>query len=190
LRLFHFSDRGDIAVFEPRPPERHPEAESFVYAINSWHAPLYLFPRDCPRIGVWPVETTLDKDISAFRDLTSARMRLLIDSSFERSWREKELFRYEFDPADGFIDCQDHGVWVSRSVVAAQSVVRLTNLPSCIEDEGIQVEIVASLAESASEFYDFEAKQFRTSLHVSMVRMALLPGWNHQAGRPVRPTAI
>ena len=51
MQLFHFSDAGGIKVFTPRPvPVASPRAEGrewlngpLVWAIDDWHAPMYLF---------------------------------------------------------------------------------------------------------------------------------------------------
>ncbi|MBS1703070.1 MAG: hypothetical protein JST12_15500 [Armatimonadetes bacterium] len=187
MGLFHFSDRGDISRFSPRPPVRHPDAEPLVYAIDEWHSPLYLFPRDCPRIGLWPTDTTSAADREAFSG--PGRMRLLIDREFEEALHRETIFRYEFDPAQGFIDCQDHGVWVSRQDVVPTSIEIIFDMQKALRRQGIEVEVVPSLAEAAWEFFDFDKKQFRTTLHVSMIRMSLLPDWEHEVGKPVAPRA-
>jgi hypothetical protein len=52
MRLFHFSERSDIAVFEPRPvtvPSPRTRGREWpngplVWAIDAWHQPMYLFP--------------------------------------------------------------------------------------------------------------------------------------------------
>jgi hypothetical protein len=177
VRIFHFSDRGDIESFVPRPPERRPETEALVYAIDEWHSPLYLFPRDCPRIGIWPVESTSEQDRMAFGQQTQGRMLLYVDEAFEDFWRKGRLYRYEFDLANGFEDIHDHGVWVSRAHVKPLAVTQLEELPLLIREAGVEVRVVPSLASEGRRLYDLEGKRFRTSLHVSMVRMALLPTW-------------
>lgn len=174
LRLFHFSDRDDLDVFVPRAPLRHPDAEPLVYAIDEPHSPLYLFPRDCPRIGVWP-------------EGDPRSMRLLIDRRCEAAWRGQSLFRYEFDPRDGFVDCHDHGVWIAHETVRPVGKTVLRSLPREIAGHGLSVEIVASLAQASREFFDPIERRFTTSLHVSMIRMSLLPDWDGEAGTPVLP---
>src|SRR5437868_4811529 len=114
--LRHYSDRGDIEVFRPRPPSLYPDAEPLVSAIDEWHSPLYFFPRNCSRIGVWPVGETSEVDRELFPSQTNAKMRLLIDRVHEEMWRTGMVYEYEFDPA-GFADWRDHGVWVSRDEV-------------------------------------------------------------------------
>lgn len=187
MRLFHFSDRGDIAEFVPRPPERHPDAQPFVYAIDEWHSPNYLFPRNCPRIGVWPIESTSDEDRETFGSLCSGRMKFWIDVSFLDAWEQGSVFRYELDSVQGFVDCQDHGVWVSQQTVTPTSLEHIVDLPCAMQKHQADVEVVPSLIDIAHRFFDFEAKSFTTTLHVSMIRMSLLPNWELAKGKPVTP---
>jgi hypothetical protein len=175
--LYHFSDFGDISEFRPRAPLQHPAAEPVVYAIDAWHSPLYLFPRACPRIGIWPIADTSAEDAERFRQQTSARMLLFIDASFETGWREGTLFRYEMDSQDGFIDTGDHGVWISRQTVVPLDLVRLTDLPAELDRADLEVRAVSSLTDLAKTFYDFEGERFLTTLHVSMIRTSNIANW-------------
>lgn len=168
MRLYHFSEDSQIKRFAPRAPLRHPDAEPLVYAIDAAHSPLYLFPRECPRIGVWtPGET----------------IRLYIDQSWEAEWRRGTIYRYEFSPS-GFIDCKDHGVWVSRETIMPIRQHQINDLPGATT---AQVLVVASLSEKAAEFFDFKESTFLGEEHVSMIRMANLPDWPGTAGTPVTP---
>jgi hypothetical protein len=187
LMLYHFSDRGDITEFRPRPPTRHLESEPLVYGIDAWHSPLYFFPRDCPRIGIWPLDSSLPEEVESFRSQATGRMRLIIDRSFEEKWRTGRIYRYEFHDLHRFIDCHDHGVWVSRDSVACGPPLLLDDLAACVAAEGITMEVVDSLAALAGELYDYVAECSRTSLHVSSIRMSLLPDWRHRPGRAVVP---
>lgn len=117
-------------------------------------------------------------------------MRILIDRRFEESWLTEGIVRYEFDPENGLVDCRDHGVWVSKETVVPVSQMFIADLPAELEREGILVEVVDSLASAASAFFDFETKQFRTTLHISMIRMSLLPDWDHEDGKPTRPKVV
>ncbi|MBS1708143.1 MAG: hypothetical protein JSS65_05405 [Armatimonadetes bacterium] len=184
--LYHFSDRDDIEAFHPRPPLRHPDTEPLVFAIDAWHSPLYFFPRDCPRIGVWPVESTTIQDRQTFSESTNCRMLLLIDQSHESSWRGGQIVRYAFT-YEGFEDCHDHGVWVSRQPRDWRSRETLLDLPAACHEAGVEVRVVPSLASSAQDFYDPALERMDTTLHVSMVRMSLLPKWTAKGGRPVAP---
>ena len=168
MQLYHFSEEGDIALFTPRPPLRQPDAEPFVYAIDAWHSPLYLFPRDCPRIGVWDDE---------------GESQIFIDESWLERWLQATIFRYDLPP-DSFADCSDHGVWVSKAEVRPIGLDRLTNLPDLCP---WPVQVVPSLTAKAKELYDFGTRQFLYQGHVSMIRMSNLPDWPLGPGIPVSP---
>lgn len=68
--LYHFSEEPTIGLFDPRavtkasarPPGREWLNGPLVWAIDDWHAPMYLFPRDCPRILIWPLPETTEED--------------------------------------------------------------------------------------------------------------------------------
>src|SRR5690242_18830335 len=51
--LFHYSEDPSITTFVPRVPRSNPRQRAAVWAIDGQHAPLYWFPRDCPRVTVW-----------------------------------------------------------------------------------------------------------------------------------------
>ena len=51
--LFHYSEDPGIVRFEPHVPRTNPDVPAAVWAIDEARAPLYWFPRDCPRVTVW-----------------------------------------------------------------------------------------------------------------------------------------
>ena len=71
MRLFHFSDDGGLTRFTPRPvlvPSARPPGRDWlngplVWAIDEARQPLYLFPRDCPRILLYPTPATTAEDL-------------------------------------------------------------------------------------------------------------------------------
>ncbi|MFZ3590896.1 DUF6886 family protein [Bacillus sp. DJP31] len=58
MHLFHFSEDSSIRIFHPRPHPTHPNLPNLVWAIDEDRSPMYLVPRDCPRIAYWPVHST------------------------------------------------------------------------------------------------------------------------------------
>ena len=170
MQLFHFSDAGGIKVFTPRPVQiASPRAEGrewlngpLVWAIDDWHAPMYLFPRDCPRVFAWPTDATTAPDRQAFTAITSCRMVAHIEKRwFDRLSRAK-LFRYTLR-ADGFESLDDAGMWVARDAVTPTSVERIEDLPRALERAGVELRILPSL-QTLQPLWS-------TSLHVSAIRM-------------------
>jgi len=184
MKLYHFSERGDIDVFVPRAPLRHPHAEPLVYTMQAVESPLYLFPRDCPRISTWVTDDTSESDRELFILSGTARIRSFIDRTFESQWRNGQIYRYTFD-AEGFENCQGYGDWVSRSTQRPIGVELIDDLPAAAEAHGMSVEVVDSLVDLGHELHDYTTKQWTTTLHVSMVRMGLLPGWENSTSKPV-----
>ena len=137
ITLYHYSDRDDIAVFKPRAPLRHPHAEPLVYAIDEWHSPLYFFPRDCPRIGIWPIESSSPEDVEHYRAMTEKRMLMFVEVN-----QSGELFRYEMNPLDGFVDTGDIGVWTSRQEAVPVSMTRLDDLAAESVRANVEVLVV------------------------------------------------
>jgi hypothetical protein len=53
-----------------------------VWAIDEPHEPMYLFPRDCPRILIWPTPDTTARDRAEWFGDTPARMTAHIEESW------------------------------------------------------------------------------------------------------------
>ena len=81
MKLQHFSDDPAITLFEPRPvrvPSTCPPGRDRlngppVWATDEPHAILHLFPRDCPRVVVWPTPHMTAEDRATWVGPTPAR---------------------------------------------------------------------------------------------------------------------
>ncbi len=155
MRLFHFSDRGNIDVFQPQSPTRHPDWPPRVYAIEEAFQSLYLFPRECPRIAHWTDESEI---------------HIFLDVSWESRWRTEAIWRYEL-ASDGFVHHDANGTWVSDQTVWPIGMDKISDLPGATN---AQIHIVDSLLQKAKEFYDFGEKRFLVEGHVSMIRLSNL----------------
>lgn len=175
MRLFHFSDCATIETFVPRPVQvasARPPGRAWlngplVWAIDELRQPMYLFPRDCPRILLWPTERTTEADLTQHWR-SPARMMAFA----EKTWRDRiasgVLYRYEL-PADAFEDLDDAGMWVARTDVRPLGVERIDDLLSALAGEDVSLQFVESLAPLKS--------LWRTSFHVSGVRLRNATGW-------------
>jgi hypothetical protein len=183
MRLFHFSDDPAIARFDPRPvrvPVERPAGQDWlngplVWAIDEWHSFLYLFPRECPRILLWPTATTTAAD----RERWLAGISGQAIAYIERAWAERlgtaSIHRYEL-PAQTFEDVRDIGMWVSRSGVAPIRADHLSDLPARLAEQNVELRIVDRLTPLNDAW--------TSTVHASGIRLrnALdwgAPGWPH-----------
>jgi hypothetical protein len=170
MHLFHFSEESAIEAFVPRPVAISAPRSTgmewlngpLVWAIDDWHQPMYLFPRDCPRILLWPTATTTPEDRRAYLSMSHGRMIAYIEWSWLKRLSETVLYRYTL-PSDGFVCLHDAGMWVSRSPATPIEVQQITSLPTALDGANVELRIVPSLE-------PFKALR-RTSLHVSMIRL-------------------
>ncbi|OYW47281.1 MAG: hypothetical protein B7Z08_05810 [Sphingomonadales bacterium 32-68-7] len=180
MRLFHFSDDPAIGRFEPRPvavsSARPPGREwlngPLVWAIDDWHQPLYLFPRDCPRILIWPTDATTPNDRVALWGERRARMIAYVERAWHARIRTGHIYRYEL-PAEAFEPLDDAGMQVSREAVDPLGVERFGDLRAALEAAGVEVHVLPSLAPLRP--------LFATTLHASGIRLRNSPGWQDSA---------
>jgi hypothetical protein len=152
MPLYHFSDAEGIEVFTPRPPKvAVPRAAGsewlngpLVWAIDDFHQPMYLFPRDCPRVFAWPVETTTPPDREAFKAITSCRMVAHIEQRWLDRLSRAVLHRYTL-PAEAFEPLHDAGLHVARGAVMPLAVDRVDDIPRALENAGVELRVLPSL---------------------------------------------
>ncbi len=180
MRLFHFSDRPDIRLFEPRPVRvASPRAEGMewlngplVWAIDDWHQPLYLFPRDCPRILIWPGPRTAAEDRARWWGNRSGRMIAYIEEEWLDRLSSGRLFRYEL-PAGPFEPLDDAGMHVSRAAVEPVGMEVMEDLPAELRRCDVELCAMPSLTPLR--------EVWRSSLHASGIRIG--PGWRRRPSR-------
>jgi Family of unknown function (DUF6886) len=143
--LWHVSEDGGIARFEPRANEAHDSPEPLVWAIDDQHVPAYWFPRDCPRATFWAVESTSDADVERYLGGDRARRVHAIEGPWLPDVREARLFAYRL-PRESFARYERAaGYWVSRSAVEPFEVVELGDLLAKHAAAGIELRIVPAL---------------------------------------------
>ena len=176
MRLFHFSDDGDIARFVPRPvlvPSARPAGRDWlngplVWAIDEARQPLYLFPRDCPRILLYPTPATTLEDRALWWGGRTCRMIAHIEWAWFERMKAAVLYRYALPPTS-FEDLDDAGMWVSRAPVTPLGMETLADLPAALRAERVELRIVESLV-PLKGVWD-------TSLHASGTRLRNAQGW-------------
>jgi len=175
-RLFHFSDDPGIAVFVPRPvrvPSARPLGQDWlngplVWAIDDWHQPLYLFPRDCPRILAWPTPATTGEDRARHWGTRTGRMRAWIERGWAARLAAAGLWRYQLPP-EAFESLGDAGMHVARCAVAPIGCEAIGDLPAALAAADVALELVDSLVPLKP--------LWQTTLHVSGIRLRNAAGW-------------
>lgn len=176
MRLFHLSDDPAINLFVPRPVrmsvERPPGLDwlngSLVWATDEAHQVMYLFPRDCPRILLWPTPQTTAEDYRSFWQGSAYKKLAYIEAAWVGRVETSTIYRYDVPPAD-FEDLAQVGMWVTKESVKPLSVVTLEHLPDELETHSVELRVVNSLVPFKNVW--------RTSLHASGIRLRNAPGW-------------
>lgn len=168
--LYHFSEDPRIEVFEPRPGraiDGRPEDELLVWAIDGFHAPMYLFPRDCPRIVLWALRDSTSEDIERWIG-PSASMVAYVEERWLSAMRSCGLYRYRFETTS-FESIHDHGTHVSSSAVAPVGVEAVGDLEAAIVEAGVELRALDRLQPVAEAWF--------STLHYSGIRLRNARDW-------------
>lgn len=103
--LWHVSEDPTIEVFVPHHQPLHALDEPLVWAVDTWHMPLYWFPRDCPRACWWAKDDTTDEDVERWLDGDRTRRVSAVESAWLERLRAVRLYAYRlpdgsFEPWD------------------------------------------------------------------------------------------
>lgn len=143
-RLYHFSEDPGIERFVPHVPRTNPSHPPAVWAIDDDHAPLYWFPRDCPRVTIWPRHAA-DETAFAERLSTTARRVHAIESVWLDRMRAADVYCYEFDAASFEPWEAATGQWISAGEITPLSVTPVGDLLGAHAAASIELRIVPSL---------------------------------------------
>jgi hypothetical protein len=162
--LLHFSEDPTIERFVPHRPLGKEQETPRVWAIDDAHAPLYWFPRNCPRVAWWALRTSTADDVARWLGATCARMVLAMESGWLERLRACRLFAYRFDPAP-FVDLHDHGCHVSFTTVTPLGPPEpVGDLLQRHADAGVELRLTPSLR-------PLERTLPQSTLHWSFLRM-------------------
>jgi Family of unknown function (DUF6886) len=143
-RVFHFSEDGSITRFSPHVPPSNPGHPPSVWAIDEEHAPLYWFPRHCPRVSVWAYDDQ-QQDVLSSTFETDARRICAAETRWLDGIRSCRLYRYEFD-ASRFEPWADaDGQYVAGEVIEPIEVVELGDLLALHAAADIELRITPKL---------------------------------------------
>jgi len=142
--LHHFSEDPTITRFEPHVPATNPTHRPGVWAIDDEHAPVYWFPRDCPRVSAWPRTTEETERFRLAWTTTAHRVHAIEHAWFDRV-ATTTVYRYDL-PTDPFARLPEAwGQWFAEVAVEPVAVVRLPHLVGLHIDAGIELRLVPSL---------------------------------------------
>jgi hypothetical protein len=119
-------------------------AAPVVWAVDTRHAPMYWFPRDCPRGCVWPAPATTAQDRERFFGQSAASRIHVVESAWLERVRVCRLFAYQL-PADTFRVHTTDGYWVSEATVEASARVAVGDLIARHAAAGIELRVTPSV---------------------------------------------
>jgi hypothetical protein len=142
--LWHFSEDPALQTFRPRLTPASPAEPAVVWAVDTRHAPLYWFPRDCPRGCIWPVSTTTAADRERFFGQSAATRIHVTESGWLARLRSCRLYAYRL-PAESFRYHAVGGYWVSDDQVDALERTETGDLLARHAEAGIELRVTPSL---------------------------------------------
>lgn len=148
--LFHYSEDPAIDRFVPHVPATNPGQAPMVWTIDDEHAPLFWFPRDCPRITYW---SEGGPRVHVMEEAWVARLRAC------------RLYAYRFALAPFRPWSEADGYWVSEAEVVALDVEPVGDLFERHHQRGIELRVVPDLR-------PVRKAVLRSDARFSMCRMA------------------
>jgi hypothetical protein len=142
--VWHFSEDPSLGRFLPRGRAADPGARPLVWAVDTRHAPMFWFPRDCPRGCIWPVSGTTPEDRDGFFGQSAANRVHVMESGWLRRMQECRLYAYRL-PSETFRPHEVGGYWVADEPVDAIEQVAVDDLVGRHADAGIELRITPSI---------------------------------------------
>ena len=143
--LWHFSEEPSLGTFRPHTPVTKPGAAPQVWAVDTRHAPMFWFPRDCPRGCIWPSARTTPEDRERFLGQSATSRVHVIEGDWLGRVRSCRLFAYRlpsepFEPHD-----EVGGYWVTSETVQAVERVDVGDLLDRHAAAGIELRVTPSI---------------------------------------------
>ena len=143
--LWHFSEDPSLSRFRPHTPATNPDAPPLVWAVDTRHAPMFWFPRDCPRGCVWPVSTTTEQDRERFFGQSAAGRIHVMETGWLRRMSTCRLYAYQMPTAAFRPHEVVGGYWVTDLPVEAIAQVIIDDLVDMHASAGIELRITPSI---------------------------------------------
>jgi hypothetical protein len=142
--LWHFSEDPSLGRFRPRPPTANREGPPLVWAVDTRHAPMFWFPRDCPRGCIWPVSATTTEDRERFFGQSAATRIHVMEAGWLGRMQDCRLYAYRL-PTGPFRAHEVGGYWVADEPVDAIDQVIIDDLAGRHARAGIELRITPSI---------------------------------------------
>lgn len=142
--LWHFSEDHSLGRFQPHVPVTNPDTPPLVWAVDTRHAPMFWFPRDCPRGCIWPVSATTPEDREQFFGQSAVQRIHVIESAWLKRMQDCRLYAYRL-PAETFRPHEVGGYWVADQRVDAIEQVVIDDLLSRHADARIELRVTPSI---------------------------------------------
>lgn len=94
--VLHFSEDPDIGRFVPHVAATARQPEAYVWAVDAARAPDYWFPRQCPRMLVWTVPGTADRDRDRILGAGCGDRAHVVERGWLEALRTTRLWAYRF----------------------------------------------------------------------------------------------
>lgn len=143
--LYHFSEDPAIGAFTPHRAPTSNRDEEFVWAIDEWHAPMYLFPRDCPRACFWPGPKTSPADRARWFDTVEARMVIAVESGWLERIRTTSLYRYTMPDESFELLDPTAGHWVAQEAMTPLYMEPAGDLLAALTASDVELRFTPSL---------------------------------------------
>ena len=142
--LWHFSEDDSLSRFRPRAAAARPGGPALVWAVDTRHAPMFWFPRDCPRGCIWPVSTTTPDDRERFFGQGAANRVHVMEADWLERMRACRLYAYRL-PTAPFRPHEVGGYWVADEPVDALEQSATNDLLARHASAKIELRIAPSL---------------------------------------------
>lgn len=143
--LWHFSEDESLGTFAPRARAANPGERPLVWAVDTRHAPMFWFPRDCPRGCVWPVSTTTEDDLERFFGQTSATRIHVIEADWLERVRSCRLYAYRLPTAAFRPHEEVGGYWIADERVEATDRADVGDLLGRHAAAGVELRVTPSI---------------------------------------------
>jgi hypothetical protein len=164
--VWHFSEDPSLSRFRPRRRAANQAAQPQVWAVDTRHAPMFWFPRDCPRGCIWPVSATTPADRERFFWQTAANRIHVMECGWLRRMQDCRLYAYRL-PSEPFRPHEVGGYWIADEPVDAIEQLAIDDLVGRHADAGIELRITPSIwpfwRRVANSTVEFSGSRLRNS---------------------------